>query len=109
MKLVHSFFAGPDDPHEKEEILEPRLDKSSNSDEEAYILYNRYALAHGFRIKWCRTRNQNGRSFHTICSSREGFKSKKEFGEEVKKHGMVKRTGCLAAISLQKIDDGPGF
>lgn len=66
-----SFFEEPqrnrfDDACKKGDLIEPKLGMSFTSEEEADNLYNRCAFAHGFSIRWYKTRNKNLRSSHCM-------------------------------------------
>lgn len=76
------------------------------SENEAYILYNRYALRMGFSVRKHKKRYKDG-TFHQrefVCA-KEGF-SELENPHEVKKFNRLDaRTGCKARVIFTRIDD----
>ncbi|XP_048337400.1 protein FAR1-RELATED SEQUENCE 5-like [Ziziphus jujuba] len=83
------------------------MGKMVNSEEEAFDLYNAYALKIGFSIRKGRvtyfTGSKNRRTREFLCS-KEGFKLDGDFVEEKKTKRLETRTGCKASIRFLNED-----
>ena len=77
------------------------LDKVAYTEDEAYNLYNNYALWTGFSIRKGKPRYFNGtkniRQHEFLCSN-EGFKINEDCCEEKNWKKLETRTGCKAFI-----------
>ena len=84
------------------------LDKVVNSEDEAYALYNDYALRIGFSIRKGKPRyfsgSKNIRQREFLCS-KEGFKLDEDPHDEKKWNKLETRTGCKALIRFI-VEDG---
>ncbi|KAL7194693.1 hypothetical protein ACSBR1_035014 [Camellia fascicularis] len=79
------------------------LDKVVCAKEEAYALYNIYALRMGFSIRKGKPRYYSGskniKQREFVCS-KEGFKVDEDPCEEKKLNRLETRTGCKAFVRL---------
>ncbi|XP_028092442.1 protein FAR1-RELATED SEQUENCE 5-like [Camellia sinensis] len=84
------------------------LDKVVYSEDEAYALYNNYALRMGFSIRKGKPRYYSGskniRQREFLCC-KEGFKVDEDPFEEKKLNRLETRTGCKAFVRLT-VEDG---
>lgn len=77
-----------------------------NSPEEAYKLYNQYAIRLGFSIRKTQRRSINNvlRQVNFACS-KEGFRVESDPSEVKKTDRLDTRTGCLARIRFSLQDN----
>ena len=98
---------GDNDKREKFENVtlgecdEIKIRMQVRSEEEAYNLYNEYALKMGFSIRKAVKREYNGviKKREFVCS-KQGFKEFKDTSNTKKYHNLDIRTGCRARISF---------
>ncbi|KAF3965012.1 hypothetical protein CMV_010762 [Castanea mollissima] len=88
------------------ECDEIKIGMQVRSEEEAYNLYNQYALKRGFSIRKAVKREYNGviRQREFVCS-KQGFKEFEDPSNVKKYHNLDVRTGCRARIRFDVKND----